>query len=203
MFIIVIGCGKVGSGFAEAMAAEGHDIVIVDNDAAALERISPDFSGIKVSGVPIDQDVLKRAGIERADALTAVTPDDNINIMVCQIAKELYKVKRVVARIYNPEREHIFHQFGLDTICPTHISVDVIRSIILNDTLPERYTIGGNTLTFHHHTAGPDAGKRVKDLILRPNEILFGILRKANFQFAKPDTHLERGDTLVIAAKID
>ncbi len=203
MYIIVIGCGKVGSGFAEAMSQEGHDVVIVDNDAAALEKLSPSFTGLKVTGVPIDQDVLKRAGIERADAFAAVTPDDNINIMACQIAKELYKVKRVIARIYNPERESVFHQFGLDTICPTNISVDVIRSIILNETLPERYTVGSNTITFHHRSAGPDQGRKVRELPLRPNERLFGILRRNDFLFSAPDLVLEKGDSLVISAKID
>lgn len=203
MFIIVIGCGKVGSGFAEAMSLEGHDVVIVDNDIAALERLSPGFTGLKVAGVPIDQDVLRRAGIERADALAAVTPDDNINIMACQIARELYKVKRVIARIYNPARESLFHQFGLDTICPTNISVDVIRSIILNDTLPERFTIGSNTVTFQYRMAGEDVGRRMRDLPLRQNELLFGILRNSDFQFVKPEMVIERGDTLVLSAKID
>lgn len=203
MFIIVIGCGKVGSGFAETMSKEGHDIVIVDNDAAALDRLSLSFTGLKVAGVPIDQDVLKRAGIEQADALAAVTPDDNINIMACQIAKELYKVRRVIARIYNPARESLFHQFGLDTICPTNISVDIIRSIILNESLPERFTIGSNTVTFQYRTAGADAGRRVRDLELRPNEMLFGVLRNADLQFVKPETVLAHGDTLVLSAKMD
>lgn len=203
MFIIVIGCGKVGTGFAEVMSLEGHDVVIVDNDAAALERLSPVFSGLKVAGVPIDQDVLKRAGIERADALAAVTPDDNINIMACQIAKELYKVKRVIARIYNPARESLFHQFGLDTICPTNISVDVIRSIMLQESLPERFTLGSNTLSFQYRAAGEDVGRRARDIALRPNELFFGLIRNGDFQFARPETILARGDTLVLSAKID
>jgi trk system potassium uptake protein TrkA len=203
MYIIVIGCGKVGSGFAEAMSQEGHDVVIVDNDAFQLEKMSPDFNGLKVTGVPIDQDVLKRAGIERADALAAVTPDDNINIMACQIAKELYKVKRVIARIYNPARESVFHQFGLDTICPTNISVDVIRSIILGDRILDRYTLGSNTLAFHHRSVTNEAGRRVRDLPVRRNEMLFGILRMNGFQFAVPDLQIESGDTLVVSARID
>ena len=203
MYIIVIGCGKVGSGFAEAMSQEGHDVVIVDNDALQLEKLSPGFTGLKVTGVPIDQDVLKRAGIERADALAAVTPDDNINIMACQIAKELYKVKRVIARIYNPARESVFHQFGLDTICPTNISVDVIRSIILGDRILDRYTLGSNTLAFHHRAISHEAGRKVRDLPMRKNEMLFGILRKNEFQFAAPDLLIEAGDTLVVSTKID
>ncbi len=204
MYIIVIGCGKVGSGFAEAMSMEGHDVVIVDNDAMALEKLSPSFTGLKVTGVPIDQDVLKRAGIERCDAFAAVTPDDNINIMASQIAKELYKVKRVIARIYNPARESVFHQFGLDTICPTNLSVDVIRSIIVGDRALERYTIGSNTIAFHHRRVESAAvGRKVRDLVLRNGEMLFGLLRNSDFVFARPELVLDAKDTLVVSAKID
>jgi len=203
MFIIVIGCGKVGSGFAVAMAEEGHDVVIVDNDAQALAKLPLDFSGLKVTGVPIDQDVLKRAGIERADALAAVTPDDNINIMACQIAKEIYHVKEVIARIYNPARESVFHQFGLDTICPTNLTVEVIRSIVLGNRTLDRYTIGSNTLNFQQRLADKEIGKKVKDLSMRNNEMLFGIVRNNDFRYASPDLQILNHDVLVVSAKFD
>jgi trk system potassium uptake protein TrkA len=133
MQVIVIGCGKVGSRFAQALSEEGHDVVVVDNDRHLFKKLGPDFNGVTITGVPIDQDTLKQAGIETADALVAVTPDDNVNIMACQVAKEIFKVPRVIARIYNPEREHVFHQFGLETICPTSITVDIIHSMILDE----------------------------------------------------------------------
>lgn len=143
MNIIVIGCGKVGSRLAQILADDGHDIVIVDSDRSSFKMLTPDFNGVTIVGVPIDQDVLKQAGIETADAFAAVTPDDNINIMACQVAKEIFKVPKVMARIYNPEREHVFHQFGLETICPTNMSVDVIRSKILGEIGSSHHTIGG------------------------------------------------------------
>jgi trk system potassium uptake protein TrkA len=133
MQVIVIGCGKVGSKFAQVLSEEGHDVVVVDNDRHLFKKLGPNFNGVTITGVPIDQDTLKQAGIETADALVAVTPDDNVNIMACQVAKEIFKVPRVIARIYNPEREHVFHQFGLETICPTSITVDIIHSMILDE----------------------------------------------------------------------
>lgn len=141
MHIIVIGCGKVGATFAAVLAEDGHDVVIVDNDSNAFKNLDPDFNGITLTGVPIDQDVLKQCGIRNADALAAVTPDDNVNIMVCQMAKEIFKVPKVVARIYNPAREYVFHQFGLQTLCPTNITVDVIKSMLIDQPAVTRLSL--------------------------------------------------------------
>lgn len=204
MYLIVIGCGKVGSGLATLMSQEGHDVVIVDNDPKQMEKMDPDFTGMKIIGVPIDQDVLKRAGIEQADALAAVTPDDNVNIMSCQIAKELYKVKKVIARIYNPSREFVFHQFGLDTICPTNLSVEVIRSIVLGDQELTQYVIGSNTLTFSEMDPEPGmVGKRVRDLKVDTNKFLFGVRRSGEFIFARQEVMIQAEDRLVVSIKVD
>lgn len=202
MHIIIIGCGKVGAKFAHVLSEEGHDIVIVDNDRNAFKALDPDFNGITIAGVPIDQDVLKQAGIETCDALAAVTPDDNINIMACQVAKHIFKVPRVIARIYNPSREHVFHQFGLETICPTNITVEVIRSIILSDEGVTTHTIGDTVVSFRHQKLprGSD-GKKLADIKADENSFVFGVIRKGSFSFANPAFILDRDDILVIAEK--
>ena len=132
MYIIVIGCGKVGSKLASTLSEEGHDVVIIDSSSENFKMLGSGFNGITIIGVPIDEDILREAGIEKADALAAVTPDDNINIMVSQLASKIFRVPKVISRIYNPSREKVFHEFGLDTICPTSITVNAIRSRILN-----------------------------------------------------------------------
>ena len=129
----MIGCGNVGSRFAQVMAEEGHDIIIIDDDSNNFKGLKSDFNGITLTGVPIDEDVLKQAGIITADVFVAVTPDDNINIMACQVAKEIFQVPIVVARIFNSKREHVFHQFGIKTICPTDRTVEDILTIILGE----------------------------------------------------------------------
>jgi trk system potassium uptake protein len=200
MNIIIIGCGKVGAKFAQVLSEEGHDIVIVDSDRNAFKMLKPGFNGITVTGVPIDQDVLKQAGIETADALAAVTPDDNVNIMACQVAKEVFKVPRVIARIYNPEREHVFHQFGLDTICPTNLTVDVIRSKILDEAGLSRHAICGESFAFRTKSvAREEEGRRISAIQLKGASSLFGILRKDAFLFPNPGIKLEKGDILIIA----
>lgn len=205
MHIIIIGCGKVGSKFARVLSSEGHDVVIIDNDRENFVMLGHDFNGITISGHPIDQDVLKQAGIEVADAFAAVTPDDNVNIMACQVAKEIFKVKRVIARIYNPEREYVFHHFGLETICPTNITVDVIRAIILEDACVTNHTIGGVCVSFNYENVKKiDVGKRLGTLRYPANRFLFGILRTGRkIEFANPNIKLEKDDLLIFAEKKD
>lgn len=202
MYIIIIGCGKVGSSFAEVLAAEGHDVVIVDNDNNSFRSLSPDFSGVTITGVPIDQDVLKKAGIETADALAAVTPDDNVNIMVCQVAKEIFKVPRVVARIYNPAREHVFHEFGLKTICPTNITVDVIKAMILGTTDASEYMIGEEEVVFtYEKVQNTNVGRKITSIKAGNNSFLFGAIKQGKLYFANSEVTLDRDDILVFASK--
>lgn len=204
MQIIVIGCGKVGSKFAQMMSHEGHDVVIVDNDSKSFKSLGLSFNGLTVTGVPIDQDVLKHAGIETADALIALTPDDNINIMVCQVAKEIFNVPKVLARIFNPEREDVFHQFGLDTICPTNVTVDVIKSFVFNDKDVSKFNIGSNLISFKKEKV-PEIyeGKRISSIKLKSGLFIFGIIRNGTFNFTYPSLRVNKEDILVIAEKID
>ncbi len=202
MNIIIIGCGKVGASLAHVLAADGHDVVIVDSDREAFKMLKPGFNGITVTGVPIDQDILKQAGIETADALAAVTPDDNINIMACQVAKEIFKVPRVIARIYNPEREHVFHEFGLDTICPTNLTVDVIRSKVLGEEGVSHHTVGGDSFTFIREDIEKDhEGKKLGSLRIKEGSMIFGILHNNKFVFANPGYKLSKGDVLILVYK--
>lgn len=203
MQIIIIGCGKVGAKFAHVLSEEGHDVVIVDNDPHAFRMLAPNFNGVTVTGVPIDQDVLKKAGIETADALAAVTPDDNINIMTCQVAKEIFKVPNVIARIYNPAREHVFHQFGLRTICPTNLTVDTIHSMVMGEDNITQHSIAGSTVMFKQESVQPAMeGKKLGSLKFSEGTLVFGIIRNGNLQLADPGIRLSNGDILVIADKV-
>lgn len=122
---MIVGCGRVGSQIAADMDGAGHQVVIVDRDpnqfnrAASRGVLTGDFRGDQVVGNGTDADVLRRAGIEDADGFVAVTEGDNRNIMAAQIAKHVFKVPRVVARIYDPERAEAYEKLGLHTICPT------------------------------------------------------------------------------------
>jgi trk system potassium uptake protein TrkA len=114
------------------MEAEGHDVAIIDSNPEAFDRLPENFRGQTVLGTGIDVDVLKSAGIEKADAFAAVTNFDNTNIMACEVAKEIFGVKEVLARIYDPGREGMYHQLGLQTVCPTTLVSTAARNILLS-----------------------------------------------------------------------
>ncbi|WAM33962.1 potassium channel family protein [Caldicellulosiruptor morganii] len=202
MYIIVVGCGKVGSNLAKSLADEGHDVVVIDSDAKNFERLGPDFNGMKIQGVVIDEDVLKQAGIERADALAAVTPDDSTNIMIAQIAEEIYQVPKVIARIYDPLREDIFHSLGLETICPTTLAVEYIKSILLSREIRHKHRFGKDNVFFKYITPKrDDIGKGLDKIVLSDNCYLFGIIRNQHFYFKSKHIKLQENDIMVVAEK--
>lgn len=132
MNFVILGAGRVGSRLAALLDKMGHKVSIIDRSADAFKRLPADFKGQAVIGTGIDEDVLKSAGIEEADVFAAVTNGDNTNIMASQVAKELFHVPRVIARIYDPIREGTYHALGLETICPTTL----ITNQIVNDVVP-------------------------------------------------------------------
>lgn len=142
MHIIIVGCGRVGSQLAQILSSEGHNVVIVDKNPASFKRLGADFNGISITGVGFDPEILKRAGIERADALAAVTNGDNSNIMVSEIAKKIYNVPRVITRIYDPLRADIYKKFGLNTIGTTTLVAQIFRSALLKESAKHEFSIG-------------------------------------------------------------
>ncbi len=121
MKVVILGCGRVGATLAMQLEQAGHAVSVIDNNSDAFQRLSSKFRGEKIVGDGTQQEVLRRAGIENADAFAAVTNGDNRNIMASQIAREIFHIKKVVCRIYDPLREQTFRELGLETVCPTTI----------------------------------------------------------------------------------
>lgn len=204
MHIIVVGCGKVGAKFSNVMSDEGHDIVVIDNDANNFDSLDPNFGGLTVLGMPIDEDVLKTAGIETADCLVAVTPDDNINMMACQVAKEIFKVPLVFARIQDPVREEVFFQFGVQTICPTNMAVDELRSLIYGEQGLANQTIGNAVITYSYGEVTKETlGKHVDGVKVPNSSMMFGVLRQNKLILSNPFLVIEKDDIIVIASIIN
>jgi trk system potassium uptake protein TrkA len=126
-----MGCGRVGARVASILDHNGHSVTVIDTERTAFRRLSPEFSGDTVIGTGIDEDVLRSAGIERADAFVAVTNGDNRNIMAGQVARVMFGVEQVIVRIYDPVREDTYRRLGLSTVCPTTtISAQIIDQVI-------------------------------------------------------------------------
>lgn len=134
MRVIILGCGRLGAHLARRLDREGHTVTVIDRSADSFARLGSNFHGNMVFGTGIDEDILKRAGIESADAFIAVTNGDNTNAMASEIAKLVFKVPKVVARLYDPVREDTYHALGLmETVCPTLMGADKIHEIIMAD----------------------------------------------------------------------
>ncbi len=125
--VVILGCGRVGSRIAAQMDGEGFAVTIVDTDSHAFRRLPDTFHGNTVLGTGIDEDVMRRAGIERAHTFIAVTDNDNANIMAAQVAQEVFRVPEVIVRVYDVARAEIYRELGLKTICPTKTIAQLIR----------------------------------------------------------------------------
>ena len=127
MKVVIMGCGRVGARLASLLEQDGHTATIIDNDPYSFRRLAPDFQGTALIGNGIDEDVLRSAGIEEADAFIALTQGDNRNVMASQIAKHIFNVPRTVCRIYDPLRRDMYAKLGVDTISPTTIFAQILR----------------------------------------------------------------------------
>lgn len=205
MNILIVGCGRVGSELAGALSREGHTVAIVDANESAFDLLPPDYSGYCTVGIPIDLDVLREAGIENCDALAAVSQDDNTNIMVCQLAKEYFHLENILARIYDPRRENVFSHFGLRTVCPTRLTVETVRNILLQDK-PQQITVGPSTISFHELPVNRRLnGASTSDIDTGADEALFAVRHADNTLslLANGPVTLRSGDTLIVSRIID
>ena len=137
MFIVIVGCGRVGSSVARAMLSEGHEVSCLDEDPESHARLEvgldkgwEDLGGHFTVGAGLETDALVAAGIEKADAFIASTDGDNTNIVIAQIAQRRYEVPTVIARILDPLRADWYQRQGLHTVCPTSVAIEMLESAV-------------------------------------------------------------------------
>jgi len=197
MRYLIVGCGRVGSALAKLLDADNHEVIVVDENPAAFKRLGTRFKGHVVVGTGIDYDVLKRSGAERADGFIAVTNGDNRNVMAALIAQRMFKIKRIVARIYDPPRGQMYRELGIDTVCPTTIGAKLIRDVLTEapwDTL-QSFDYGQVT-SLSATISNENAGKRVADFE-RPGRIRIAAIRSGkSVRVPANDSLLAEGDEI-------
>jgi len=197
MHIIVIGCGKVGSSLARELVNAGNDVVIIENDKRLLQN-ADDIDCMKINGVPIDKDVLKSAGIEQADAVCAVTQDDNMNIMTSQVAKEIFNVEKVITRIFNPRGKVLFEEFGLNTVCSTTLTVNAMIRALEDETGEEAHRIFGTDIAYSEiDLENKHVGMSVNEFGIVAGKHVAGLIRGGKMLLALPGMKIEKGDHAV------
>lgn len=133
LFIVVVGCGRLGSLLANGLSGQGHSVVVVDRRAEAFADLSAEFSGFKVVGDAVESETLRKARAADADCLIAAAEEDNVNLMVAQVAKDVFKVKRVMARVAEPAREMAYRQFDIETVNPTNLAGEYVLRALAQD----------------------------------------------------------------------
>ena len=137
-YTVIIGGGRLGANLANTLSEEGENVLILDKEKDSFRKLSSSFGGLAVEGDGTELDTLKAADVQRADTVVAVTNNDNINIMIAQMAQECFSVKKVISRLFDPERECVYQELGIDTICPAVLSANEIDKILnRNEGSPE------------------------------------------------------------------
>lgn len=142
MKILIIGCGRVGAGLATTLVRRGHSVTIVDKDPLAFEKLGDHFKGQTIPGIGFDREVLLKAGIERADGVAAVTVSDEANVVASRIARDIFHVPKVVARLYDIRQAEIYRRLGIQTIAPTGWGISRIADLLLYSPLDPVFTLG-------------------------------------------------------------
>ncbi len=199
MYIVIVGCGRVGAQVATLLSQEGHNVVIIDKHEESFKRLTHNFNGVTVVGNGFELDVLKEAGIEKADAFCSLTNGDNTNIMASQVAQKIFKVPRVIARVYDSARANIYKSLGLEVISGTVLFASMIRDKLVDKRLSSFVIETGDLGIIEFDVNEQVAGKAAGEMIV-PNEFMIVSILKnrdahgQDIVIPLPDTHLELGD---------
>jgi trk system potassium uptake protein TrkA len=202
MYVIIVGCGRVGSELARLLAGEGHDVVIIDKNPVSFQRLGGTFNGLTVVGNGFNVDLLKQAGIEEADAFCAVTNGDNTNLVSAQVAKKIFSVPKVIARVYDPQRAHIYSALGLDIISGTILFAAMIRDKIIESRFSS-YLIETKELGVIEMEVKNDlVGKTIQQINVPGEFLVVAIRRLEGVLIPEPKTVLKGKDTLMAVVKV-
>lgn len=200
MRVIIMGCGRVGEQVSRLMAQGGHHVTVIDSDPAALARLGPEFKGHKLKGVGFDRNVLLEAGIEQADAFAAASSSDNANIVAARVARNVFRVPKVVTRLFDPRRAEIYRRLGLITISSTTWGAERIHELLTHGNLDPVLTLGSGEVCLLSAEAPPHlVGRTVQDLTV-PGEIgVVALTRDGKAFLPGFGTPLRGGDTIHLA----
>ncbi len=200
MHVVIVGCGRVGSGLAVELADGGHSVSIIDKSPKAFRRLPPSWKGEAVIGSGFDRHVLDHAGAGRADALAAVTSGDNSNILTARIAREAYSIPNVVARIYDPKRAEIYQRLGIPTVATVTWTIDqVIRRLIPDAIVGEWSDPSGLMLLVERQIPESWAARKLGDLGMAGKARLVAVTRSGVPRLDVKELVGQEGDVLHIA----
>ncbi|MFH1542837.1 MAG: TrkA family potassium uptake protein [bacterium] len=207
MYVLIVGAGKVGESLARALSLAEYDVALVEKEEDIAKRVAESHDKVLVvCGDGCDPAHLEDAGISRAQVVTAVTGDDEDNLIICQLARDTFGVPRVIARVNNPRNEETFQKLGIDTVSSTSIITKLIEEESTMGDIFNLLALKRGKLSIVEviiNAKSPAAGKNIKDLKLPASSILATICRGNQIIFAKGDTILQSDDSVIALATID
>jgi len=198
--VIIAGCGRVGSLLAAKFSAEGHDVAIIDKDPTAFARLGTTFSGTTITGIVFDKDVLDKAAADKADAFVSVTSGDNSNIVSATIARRVYRIPNVVARIFDPRRADIYRRLGIVTVSSVSWASNEIMSLVLHRDLVRDVSLGDGEVQLVKSSLPPRlSGHSVRDLTISGEVTVVAIVRGGKSFLPTDATAFHDGDIVELA----
>jgi trk system potassium uptake protein TrkA len=204
LHVVIMGCGRLGSTLAHNLDGRGHSVAVIDQNADAFRRLGGDFNGITVTGIGFDRDVLRAAGIERADAFAAVSSGDNSNIISARLARETFGVSRVVARIYDARRAQVYERLGIPTVATIRWAADrMVRHLVPEGTV-EVFRDPTSVVSIVEAPLHTDwVGRTLKQLEERTGSRVAYLMRFGMGSLASPSTVLQDGDQVFMLVTDD
>ncbi|MFH0775870.1 MAG: TrkA family potassium uptake protein [bacterium] len=200
MYIIVIGCGRVGAELSCDLASEGHNVVVIDRNQAAFAQLGEGFNGITIPGSGFDEETLKEAGIEKADAVACVTDKDNVNIISAQVAKKVFGVQRVLARIYDPKKEETYHELGLSVIGGTSLVARLIKEHLIYSH-PIHRVADGKIEVIEINVNGELEGVSIEKIEKKKKTRVFAIISEEEILIPEREMIPKKGSVLIAINK--
>ena len=199
MRIIIVGCGRMGAGLALTLTQRGHDVTVIDRDPTAFATLGERFSGRIITGHGFDREVLRCAGITRADALAAVTSSDETNVVTARVARQFFRVPRVVARLYDPRKAEIYRRLGILTISTTEWGIHRITELISYSWFEPIVSLGSSVDIVDVEAPPALVGRSLASLTV-PGEVHpVAVSRGGRCFLPTPETRLQAGDLVHIA----
>lgn len=203
MYIIIVGCGRVGSELAKLLSAEGHNVVIIDRSRSSFDRLGNTFNGLTLVGNGFSLDLLRQAGIEKADAFCSVTNGDNTNLISAQVARKIFNVPKVIARVYDPRRANIYSALGLDILSGTMLFAFMIRDKIVESRFSS-YLIESKDIGVLEIDVKEDlAGKAVSDINIPGEFKVVALRRMEGVVIPEAGTQVKKKDVLMAVVKVE
>ncbi len=195
-----MGCGRVGSTLARTLGRSGHDVAVIDSDAAAFRRLGTSFDGRTVTGIGFDRRTLVAAGIKDAYAFAAVSSGDNSNILAARVARETFGVEHVAARIYDPQRAMVYQRLGIPTVATVRWTADqVIQRLLPQGAVPELTDPSGKIVIAEVPLAEPWIGRRLTDVEEQTGARIAYVTRLGEGTLPRPDMMIQQGDLVHLA----